>query len=168
MAYVICETNTTEFEAQPFNLHGYNKFVLDRMLLPNDKLKNRGSGIIIYLDENISNAEIDADLTLSSYDSEFLVVKYRSSNKTHFIIGTYRSPSGNIPTFYDNLDNLLSTINKVSNSDVQILGDLNFNLYNPASNNVNCYLDCIFSNNTFPLIFLYLELPILEVLTPHV
>ena len=152
MAYVICETNTTEFEAQPFNLQGYNKFVLDRMLLANDKLKNRGSGIIIYLDENISNAEIDADLTLNSYDSEFLVIKYRSSNKTHFIIGTYRSPSGNIPTFYDNLDSLLSTINKVSNSDVQILGDLNCNLYNPASNNVNGYLDCIFSNNTFPLI----------------
>ena len=107
---------------------------------------------MILLDINISNAEIDTDLCECTPDSEFLVVKYTCQATTVFIIGVYRPPSGNVIKFLDNFDNLLTNINKQKNNKCHILGDFNFNLYNPSTNYVSSYLDSMFSNNLFPLI----------------
>ena len=150
--YILCETNVTEFESLPFYLVGYNRFILDRIKISENKYKHKGSGLMILLNDNINNASIDTELSLCTPDSEFLVVKFHRHSNNVFIVGVYRPPSGNFQNFIDNFDNLMVNINKVSNNSCHLLGDFNLNLYNPASNNVNAYLDCLFSNGLFPLI----------------
>ena len=46
----------------------------------------------------------------------------------------------------------MSVINTCTNNQCHLIGDFNLNLYNSSSKNVNSYLDCIFSNNLFPVI----------------
>ena len=152
LGYVLCETNVTEFQSNPFYLNGYNKFVLDKIKISDSKFKHKGSGIMILLDISINNAEIDNDLCQCTPDSEFLVVKYKSQGSTVFITGVYRPPSGSVTKFMENFDNLMLNINKHKNNKCHLLGDFNFNLYNPSTNYVSSYLDCMFSNNLFPLI----------------
>ena len=62
-AYVLCETNVTDFESQPFHLYGYNKFISDRIKISVDKYKHKGSGLMILLDENIRDASIHTELS---------------------------------------------------------------------------------------------------------
>lgn len=151
-AYVLCETNVTYFEAQPFHLSGYNKFISDRIKISNNKYKHKGSGLMILLDENLKDASIDTELSRCTPDSEFLVVRYLYNCKLVFIVGVYRPPSGSVDAFFENFEILMAGINYHSKNQCHILGDLNLNLYNPTSKNVDEYLDCIFSNNLFPLI----------------
>ena len=53
IGYFLCETNLTKSESQTFYLDGFNKFTLDR--IPNDKnkLKHKGSGLIIFLRQTL-------------------------------------------------------------------------------------------------------------------
>ena len=150
--YVICETNVTETESRPFYITGYNKFILDRIKISDSKYKHKGSGIMILLDDNITNATIDNEASFCTSHSEFLTVKYPHQGKTVFIVGVYRPPSGNLDLFLENFENLLLKINKHKDNNCYLLGDFNLNLYNPASNRVNSYIDSIFSNSLFPLI----------------
>ncbi|NRB81950.1 MAG: hypothetical protein HRU38_25385 [Saccharospirillaceae bacterium] len=151
--YILCETNVSQEQSDPFYLNYYNKFVLDRTVnTKTNQYKHKGSGIIIFLDTIYKNATIDLSLSYTSPDCEFLVVKFFVNKETHIIVGVYRPPSGSVEKFVADFENMLNVISSNKNTTIHILGDFNLNLYNPASKYVNSYLDCVFSSSLFPVI----------------
>ena len=72
--YFMCETNVTESESEMFYIPGYNKFVLDKLQKENGKFKQKGSGVVIFLNTNLMNVKTRTDLNLSTIDFEALSV----------------------------------------------------------------------------------------------
>ena len=150
--YFLCETNVTEFEAQSYYIPNYNKFVLDRLKKADGSLKQKGSGLIIFLSDMFTNVKIKSEFNISSTDFEILGLEVNLKTEKLLLINCYRSPSGNFNNFIDGFADLLSKINDYKEHKSYILGDLNVNLFNSNSNNCTKYLDCIFSNNFLPII----------------
>lgn len=150
--YLLCESNIIKDQAGPFYLQGYNKFVLDKIKISNNIYKNKGSGIVLYLDNKINNVEVCDDLSETTTDGEFSVVRFKLKKYTHYIIGVYRPPSGKPSVFLENLDKILLCINSSKHVKCTFLGDFNFNLYNSSSRYVLSYLDTIFSQGVYPTV----------------
>ena len=151
--FILTETNLTRDESDPFFLEGYNKFVLDRIKVQETgKYKKKGSGIFLFLENNLKNVSVNYNLSKCTNDGEFLVVQLSLNKQTIYIVGVYRPPSGNILNFIENFDKIMESTNKDKNSKLYVLGDFNINLYNTSSNYVNQYVDSMFSNNLYPTI----------------
>ena len=110
--FSLCETNILESESDSFYIDGYNKFILDKLTLDDKTYKKKGSGIAIYLTKKINNAQKDIEHCLSTPDIEILTVSFAlNENLTHYIIGVYRSPSGNFDKFIESFDLILTKLN---------------------------------------------------------
>ena len=150
--FSFCETNVTEIESQPFYIDGYNKFVLNKFVYENDISKQKGSGLVVFIDKLINNSFKDLKFCLSTPDIEILTVSFTSSdNLNYHIMAVYRSPNGNFDNFLEKLDSTLSQIN-TPNSRIHIIGDFNIDLYHPERKNLQLYLESIFSSGFHPLI----------------
>ena len=152
IGYFLCETNVTANESDTFYLDKFNKFTLDRIRNKNNKLKHKGSGLMIFLTQKLYNVKVCAELNVSTLDFECLAVEVEQSNIKLLLICVYRSPSGNFDNFIVLLDEVLSNANKRREFKTFLLGDFNVNLLNPKSSNCTNYLSCIFSNGYFPVI----------------
>lgn len=150
--YFLCETNVTEAEATNFYIEGYNKFMLDRILNNKGKLKHKGSGIAIFLNDKFSSVSRRDDLSMSKHDFEILCIEINLRYDKCFVLCCYRSPSGDFDSFIELLNEVLTKLNSYKDHKSYIFGDFNVNLYNANSALCRKYLDCIFSNNYLPLI----------------
>ena len=152
VGYFICESNVTEHEAQTIFLEGYNKFVLDRILKDDNSRKQKGSGLITLIRQNLNRVKVCPELCKMTLDFECLTTELMTNNSKYLFINAYRSPSGNYVNFLTNLEHILETANSRREFKTIILGDFNINLYNPSSTRCKEYLNCIFSNGFVPLI----------------
>ena len=150
--YFLCETNVTEYESESFYLEGFNKFTLDRFRNDNNVLKHKGSGLMIFLNQNFSRVQLLNDLSISTSDLETLAIEVVEGNTKYLFISVYRSPSGNFDNFIDMFDGILCKANDRKEFKTFLLGDLNVNLYNSSSQKCMKYLSCVFSNGFLPLI----------------
>ena len=150
--YFLCESNVTEEEASRFYLPNYNKFVSNRILKSDGRLKHKGSGLVIFLREDFVNASIITELSMISTDFEVLCVEINLRGERILVLCCYRPPSGNFELFIDLLNDLLARCNDKKNKKCYILGDFNVNIYNSSSSSTRKYLDCLFSNNFLPII----------------
>ena len=150
--YFLYETNVTEYESESFYLEGFYKFTLDRFRNDNNVLKHKGSGLMIFLNQNFSRVQLLNDLSISTSDLETLAIEVVEGNTKYLFISVYRSPSGNFDNFIDMFDGILCKANDRKEFKTFLLGDLNVNLYNSSSQKCMKYLSCVFSNGFLPLI----------------
>ena len=129
LSFILCETNVTEEESEPYYLEGYNKFVQNRITKKDGTLKRKGSGIIIFLQNKYENADKYQQFCKTTPDFECLALKVTTNNEKFLIIGIYHPPSGNYNTFIELLDVLLENINSLRECTAYICGDFNVNLY---------------------------------------
>lgn len=152
LGYFLCETNVTASESEMFYLDGFNKFILDRKFNNKNKLKHKGSGLIIFLSQNLSKAKICEEMNISTNDFECLTIEVSNKDMKFLLICAYRSPSGDFDSFINVLDEVLSNANKRREYKSFLIGDLNVNLLNPSSQKCIRYLTCVFSNGFLPII----------------
>ena len=96
---------------------------------------NKGGGLAIYVNkkacalEEIDALDIKNDQPL---DGEFQCVRIRNfkcTGKTSVIVNTYRSPSRKVDKYIENVENLLSKLDRfLKNKQVLIVGDFNIDL----------------------------------------
>ncbi len=152
LGYFFCETNVTEVESQPFYLEYYNKFVLDRFTKTDGKNKQKGSGIVIFLHQNLKNVKKVDKLCISTRDFECLAVEVVTRTEKLLLLGGYHSPSGNFDKFIELYDEVMTSLNNFKDYKCITFGDFNVNLYNVFSKRGSTYIDTLFSNNFLPLI----------------
>ena len=150
--YFLCETNVTKYESQPYYIPGYNQFVVNRFMKDDGKLKNKGSGLVIFLRDRFNIVSQKVDLCHSTIDFEALCIEVMISSEKLLLVNCYRSPSGNFDNFIELFDSFLVKLNTFKEHKCYVLGDLNINLYNTNSTLTRRYLDCLFSNNFLPII----------------
>ena len=68
--YFLCEAYVTEHESEPFYIPGYNKFVLNRLLKEDGKLKHKGSGLGMFLRGKFNNINQKPELCYPTVDFE--------------------------------------------------------------------------------------------------
>ena len=138
----IAETNVDAHHKDLYRLPGYVSEY-------NEKFpgKNKGSGVALYLNENIVYNRIDAYCKCSK-NIESLFVKIINTDIPHIIGIVYRPPSGQKSEFLHELDNILC---KLPDKNVIIMGDFNINLLEPNS---NLFESSLYGNNMIPLISL--------------
>ena len=150
--YSFCETNVTLEESKPFSIPGYNKFILDRIMHEtSNKYKHKGSGIAVYLDQKYTTAYKNESLCICTPDVEILTVSFSINDHTYNILSVYRPPNGSAENFIDNFETILNNASS-RKTHITVIGDFNFNLYNPSHKYVQSYLECIFSNGVHPII----------------
>ena len=109
--YSFCETNVLLQDSDFFYIDGFNKFIPDKNIMSDyvDTGKRKGFGLAIFLTKKIDNASIDYSFCLSTPDIKLLAVTFTSNDDiTHYILGIYRSPSGNFDNFIEQLDLFLT------------------------------------------------------------
>ena len=138
----IAETNVDAHHKDLYRLPGYVSEY-------NEKYpeKNKGSGVALYLNENLIYNRID-DYCKCSKNIESLFVKVTNTDVPQIIGIVYRPPSGQKSEFQDELDNILC---KLPDKNVIIMGDFNINLFEPNS---NTFESSLYGNNMIPLISL--------------
>ena len=142
----------TELQSSPFYIHGYNKFILDRITLPNsDKYKHKGSGVAIFLDNSYKTATKNYSLSICTADIEILTVSFSVNKIQYHIMGVYRPPNGNFTNFIQEFDKIINQANK-HESLLHVIGDFNVNLLNHSTKIATTYLDSVFSNGLLPVI----------------
>jgi hypothetical protein len=89
-------------------------------------------GVCIFVHDNMHCTNINVDRYSNKKDIEICAVKLHSLSHTIIIITVYRSPTGNIAYFLNNLE---AAPNQVYNNTVDILcGDFNVNYFNDNQN----------------------------------
>ena len=138
----IAETNVDAHHGDLYKMPGYVSEY-------NEKYpgKNKGSGVALYLKENVIYNRIDAYCKCSK-NIESLFVKTTNTDIPHIIGIVYRPPGGQKSEFQEELDNILC---KLPDKNVIIMGDFNINLLEPSS---NLFESSLYGNNMIPLISL--------------
>ena len=87
----------------------------------------------IFTQDNVHYTNINMDGYAKEQDIEICAVKLRISSHTIVIITVYRSPTGNIAYFLNNLE---AALNQIYNNTVDIIlcGDFNINYLNDSQN----------------------------------
>ena len=115
----IAETNLDKSLKDLYKLPGYNSEFGQKYLN-----KHKGSGVALYLNENIDYVPIK-ELTLCNEDIETLFVTASNINENPINIGIiYRPPSGNIDKFLSSFETILAS----STHSTIITGDFNINI----------------------------------------
>ena len=115
------------------------------------KYKHKGSGIAVYLDQKYATAYKNESLCICTPDVEILTVTFSYNNHTHNILSIYRPPNGSADNFIETFETFLNNASS-NRTQITVIRDFNFNLYNPTHKYVQSYLECIFSNGVHPII----------------
>lgn len=98
---------------------------------------NQNDGVVIYVKDNYTYNIKTHNFTQTSYSS--LTIKI--ADQKIGVLAIYRPPSTDTQTFISELDNMLKINN---NNDINIMiGDINLNILNKISTNVNDYLNVL-------------------------
>ena len=120
----IAETNIDECHKNLYQLNGYESVYLSK-----EQGKNKGSGIGLYIKDNINFNVLDS-LSVSSQNLQALFIETTNTNIPQTIGVVYRLQTGSLNAFYLELDKILS---QLPNNNVIITGDFNINLHQPCS-----------------------------------
>ena len=139
----IAETNIDNCHKDLYMMPGYNSEY--NMKIPD---KNKGSGIALYIKDNFTYNRID-NLCQCSTNLETLFVNITNTDKPQTIGVMYRPPSG---VDYKALEEFEEIMQKLPDKNVILLGDFNFNLFEPAISSE--FESSIYCNNMIPMISL--------------
>ena len=129
-----------------FKIPGYDSEVQSKI---NDKQK--GSGLAIYLDENLVKNKIK-ECCISTYDIESLFITIENTPKPVTFGVVYRPPNGNLKNFFSQFEKIISSL--PDNNSI-ITGDFNINFHLPSNDSMLCDFENIIYGNCFvPLISL--------------
>lgn len=142
----LTETWLTEDCANMYNIRDYKLITANR--------KNRsGGGVGMYIAERI-NYRLREDLSLFNEGVlETLFIELKTNKKETIVIGVlYRPPNSKLNEFEDELENLLSKINK-ENKLFYLMGDINIDMLkmNQVSS-VDKFMHQLFSSSFYPLV----------------
>ena len=112
----LCETWLDDSNKDLYKINGYNSVHVNRN-------NNRGGGVSLFIRSNISYT-LRSDLSAKFVQAESVVIEIELNNK-HVIIGEiYRPPHTNIPSFIENLNDILSAVD-IDNLECYLMGDMN-------------------------------------------
>ena len=145
----LCETFLTSSNNALYNFTGYHVIHKPRL-----SGRERG-GLAILLSQSLTFSE-RSDLSLNLNHAESLFVELpRSSfglNKKIIIGEIYRTPNGNKQAFIDEIDNLLSILNR-NGTICFLMGDFNIDLMVCDSDSISLnFLNCLHRQSFYPLI----------------
>ena len=140
------ETNIDETHKNLFKIPGYEAIFQSKI-----KGKNKGSGLGIYLDDNLTYNKINKCCRLTEdIESLFIRISNTSNPLTFGII--YRPPNGNIKNFFSQLENIVANL---PDSNSIISGDFNINLHAEDNNWIlRNFENMIYGNCFTPIISL--------------
>ena len=98
------ETNINEIHKNLYKIPGYDSEVQSKI---NDKQK--GSGLAIYVDENLVKNKIK-ECCISTHDIESLFISIENTSKPLTFGVIYRPPNGNIKTFFSLFEKIISSL----------------------------------------------------------
>lgn len=75
----------------------------------------------------------DCNISYANTEIQLLEIMARMMKKM-LIVNCYRSPSGSVPEFFNDLHNTLDTFNKLDDYELYILGDFNITYHTSSSN----------------------------------
>ena len=140
---VISETWITSENKHLCNIEGFNSFHTIRK-------ERRGGGIAIYVSNRYIAEKVDC-VSVCGDDFEICCVNFEFFDKSFVILGIYRPPSGNIENFISELENVINSHAGI-NKTIIIAGDINLNLTDANSTQVNNYLSLLHSYSFLPAI----------------
>ncbi|NRB82089.1 MAG: hypothetical protein HRU38_26130 [Saccharospirillaceae bacterium] len=120
----IAETNIDECHKNLYQLNGYESVYLSK-----EQGKNKGSGIGLYIKNNINFNVLDS-LSVSSQNLQAMFIETTNTDVPQTIGIVYRLQNGSINDFYLELDKILS---QLPNNNVIITGDFNINIHQPCT-----------------------------------
>ena len=126
---VLTETWTDkQTNIDDFSITGYHQPLIQ------NRNKNIGGGVMVYIDNNITSYKLRQDLSFADESNNCLSVEAKLDNKVYIITGIYRSPSNSNHTFLPKFD---TVINKIKSSGYKsiVAGDFNYNLINYQHHN---------------------------------
>ena len=138
----LAETNVGTDESTVYCLEGYNCFYQDKHVS-----KTKGSGVAIYLDEQL-NGIVNDQLSWVSKNLETLFITIQCDEPVHIGV-VYRPPSGNASEALEEFHKIIELCPK---KNVHLLGDFNINLHDETSGQVNDFLNLILNVGMTPLI----------------
>lgn len=140
------ETNIDETHKKLYRIAGYDTIFQSKI-----KGKNKGSGLGIYLDENLASNKINKCCKLTE-DIESLFIRIDNISKPLTFGIIYRPPNGNIKNFFSQLENIISNL---PDSNSVISGDFNINLLADDKNWIlKNFENIVYGNCYMPLISL--------------
>ena len=145
----ITETNIKEEHMNLYRIPGYQPIFNSKV-----KDKHKGSGLGIYVKENLNCSNVIQDVSISCSDIETLFVRISNTEQPLIFGVVYRPPSGNIKKFNQQFERLLDKISS-NHADCHtvIAGDFNINLFKSNSNKSK-FENIFFGNCYAPLISL--------------
>ena len=139
----ISETNVDVECKDGYRLPGYVSEYNDKMVG-----KSKGSGVALYIKEDLSYTRIE-NLSRCTQNLECLFISITNLDKPQTVGVLYRPPGGNKTEAIKEFDNLML---QLPDKNVLLLGDYNFNLFDPSSS--NSFENSLFCNNMIPVISL--------------
>ena len=92
-------------------------------------------GVCVFIQDNLHYTNINMDRYSKEKDIKSCAVKLHILSRTIIIITVYRSPTGNIACFLNNLESALNQAYKYNNTvDIILCGDFNINYFNHNQN----------------------------------
>ena len=144
----LAETNIDQCNENMYQIDNYQSIYQSNIII-NGKVKNKGSGIGIYIHNTYNFTEIpQASLCTPNIEALFITITNTSTPKTIGVV--YRPPSGDVDIFNAEFEQLL---NQLPNKNVYIHGDFNINLHK-TDNNTTAFEKVFISNGYAPLISL--------------
>ena len=92
-----------------------------------NNFNRRSGGITMYIKDKFKNVTLREDLNKSDRNLESLFLEFDNGNNNVLVGTIYRRPDGNINTFLEDLDGILSVIVE-ENKLIYLMGDFNLNL----------------------------------------
>ena len=130
--FCISETWLTEgVDSNILNIRGYNLERFDRQHLDVDTgLPKRGGGLCVYYNKQMScNISKWEQYCVSSPDLELQVLEFRRKNARDLILfNVYRPPNGNVDLMIQQMNMVISNIQRLERKDLLVLGDFNVNM----------------------------------------
>jgi exonuclease III len=126
---------TCDSKFNTFNIKNYNNYCINR------KLGTRGGGIMLYIHKKYQTISVDSNI---NENMEYLMIKFLLNDDEWHAICVYRPPNGDIDSFLDDLDLIVS---RTDSSKLIICGDFNINALNSHDDEVKNYLDMLTSFN---------------------
>ena len=139
----IAETNIDEEHGSLYKIPGYNSIFQSKILG-----KNKGSGLGMYLKENLAYAQC-TEQSQCTKNLETLFVKITNLSKPIYVGVVYRPPSAE--NVEQSINELESIIKLLPSENVYILGDYNVDLLSPGPDR-NKLEEFLFSNGLVPCI----------------
>ena len=135
-AHLVCLSETwlnPKLPSSIIEIPGYNLIRLDRAWGG----KCRGGGVAIYAQDQLVLSEDLSKCNKSSKDIEVQWIKICNQNQHDIVIGNiYRPPQGNAETFSDYIFDTINGASLHPNTDIFILGDMNFDFLDKKNKEV--------------------------------